>query len=138
MSDNTSLQNSSSKNQNEDLPLLYSKRVIAVFSGLFSTIFGAFILMSNLKAVHKEKAKRMVLFFAIAYTLLSMLIVAYLPITTNISILLNVVGAIFLNEYFWNKYLGKELEFERKSWIKPAIISGVISLFVFMALAGSL
>jgi hypothetical protein len=112
-------------------PRLYSKRVILAFSVLFSTIFGAVILMSNLKNLKERKGMAQVVFFGILFTIGQMITISSLN-TNNFSILLNIAGAVVLNEYFWNRYIGREREYLKKSWVKPALISMLISLpFVF-------
>ncbi|MFD1095567.1 hypothetical protein [Salegentibacter chungangensis] len=115
-------------------PRLYSKRVIYTFSVLFSTIFGTVILMSNLKETGNLKARNTVLFFGISYTLITLLLPQFITMTTSLTIVANVLGAGILNEYFWNKYLGNEIEFEKKSWKKPAMISLAITIPFVLAL----
>ncbi|CAL68433.1 hypothetical protein [Christiangramia forsetii] len=117
----------------EILPELYSKRVITAFSLIFSTIFGAVILMSNLKKKGEKRGRIQVLIFSIIYTT-GMIITIHSLATTNLTIPLNILGAIILNEYFWNRYLGKDIEFEKKSWLKPAIISVTVIIPFIVAL----
>lgn len=68
-------------NQNEkyittykDAPELYTKKAIVVFSLLFSTIFGAALLMSNLKTLNYKKARIGALIFGFIYTLLIIIV----------------------------------------------------------------
>lgn len=115
-------------------PRLYSKRVITTFSLIFSTIFGTVILMSNFKKRGENKGLIQVLIFSIIYTAGIIFTVNSLS-SSRFTIALNILGAIILNEYFWNRYLGKNIEFEKKSWIKPALISVSLSLpFIFALL----
>lgn len=108
-------------------PQLYSKRVIMAFSVLFSTIFGAAILMSNMKQLRNTKARLQVLLFGILYSVGQVFTINSMS-STNLSIPLNILGGMILNEYFWNRYIGKEREYLKKSWLKPAIISGLITV----------
>ena len=108
-------------------PQLYSKRVIMAFSVLFSTIFGAAILMSNMKQLRNTKARLQVLLFGILYSVGQVFTINSMS-STNLSIPLNILGGVILNEYFWNRYIGKEREYLKKSWLKPAIISGLITV----------
>ncbi|AVR46002.1 hypothetical protein C7S20_12465 [Christiangramia fulva] len=112
----------------EDLPKLYSKRVIYAFSIIFSTLFGTILLMSNLKQTGNKKGWYEVLIFGVIFTAGVVFTAASFNIETNIGLPLNLLGALILNEYFWNRYIGKETKFEKKSWHKPAIISLVITL----------
>lgn len=108
-------------------PQLYSKGVILAFSVLFSTIFGAVILMSNMKRLQKTKGRLQVLLFGIIYSVGQVFTLNSFE-STNMSIPLNIIGGVVLNEYFWNRYIGKEREYLKKSWLKPAIISGLITI----------
>lgn len=120
-----------------DAPELYSKRVITLFSALFSTIFGAVLLMKNMKETDNPKGKQQVLIFGILYTIGCLFIINMLDTSTNLAILFNLAGAGILNEFFWNKFIGKELSYHKKSWIKPAIISMLIMIpFIFALIYG--
>ena len=118
----------------EDLPKLYSKRIILVFSGLFSILFGAVLMLSNLKRLGEKKAFYQVLIFVIIYVSGMVFTLSTIKGGTNFSLPLNLLGGFILTEYFWNGYIGKEIEYEKKSWIKPALISLGISIPAFLAL----
>jgi hypothetical protein len=115
-------------------PELHSKRVITVFALVFSTIFGAVLLMHNFKEVGNAKSRNQVLIFGILYTIASIAIVNSFHIKGNLALFLNIVGATILTEYFWNKHLGKEINYRQRSWIKPAIISTIIMIPIVFAL----
>lgn len=127
-------ENPTSIRQEEQLPGLYSKKLILLFSILFSTIFAAVLLMSNLKTLGKERARIQVLLFAFLYLLLTATILQVFELPPNLTFIANVIGAAILNEYFWNTHIGGELEYKKKSWIKPAGISVGIALILFFLL----
>ena len=114
-------------------PQLYSKRVVMLFSAIFSTIFGAVLMMNNFKEVGNKKAQFQVLAFGVGYTILTIVIVNMLNIQTNIAIGLNWGGAAIITEYFWNKKLGKTFQYRTKNWIIPAIISASITVPIIWA-----
>ena len=116
------------RSNNQSLPRLYSKRVIYVFSVLFSTIFGTVILMSNLKQIGEKKGRMEVLIFGIIFMLGTAVTLTTVKLQTNLGIPLNILGGLILNEFFWNRYIGRDTPFEKKSWHKPAMISALISL----------
>lgn len=118
----------------EVLLKLYSKRVIYAFSIIFSTLFGTILLMSNLKQIGDNKARLEVLVFGLIFTIGSMLSLNTIELQANFGITLNILGGIILNEFFWNRYIGKETKFEKKGWHKPAIISAIITLPFAIAL----
>jgi len=115
-------------------PELHSKRVITVFAGLFSTIFGAVLLAYNLKQTENLKGRNQVLIFGILYTITSIVIINLININTNLALFFNFGGAAILTEYFWNKFLGKEIKHRKRSWVKPAIISVIIIVPFILAL----
>lgn len=117
----------------EILPQLYSKRVITAFSVIFSTIFGAAILMSNLKKKGEKKGRIQVLIFSLIYTV-GLIFTVNSVSSSKFTLPLNILGAILLNEYFWNRYLGKNIEFEKKSWVKPALISVTVIIPFILAI----
>ncbi|WP_445712292.1 hypothetical protein [Flavobacterium sp.] len=114
-------------------PELHSKGVIMVFSGLFSTIFGAVLLMFNMKQTDNPKGRIQVLAFGILYTVATLLVVNLLNIKGNIALIFNIGGGGILTEYFWNQFIGKELKHRKRSWIKPAIISVLITIPLVLA-----
>ena len=131
------LENDESPFEELVVPILYSKKAILGFSILFSTIFGVVLLMSNLKAMNKPKARVEVLVFGIAYIFFSIVLFNYLPKTFFIPILFNIIGYAVLTEYYWNRNLGKDLQHRKKEIWKPLIISiSMIVLLVFLQLLG--
>jgi len=115
-----------------DAPKLHSKLVVTIFSAIFSTIFGAALLMKNLSETGNSKARIPVLVFGILYTLATILIIELLNIHM-FAVVLNFGGAEILTSYFWNKHIGKETKYRKRSWVKPAIISIVISIPFLLA-----
>ncbi len=121
----------------EKLPELYSKTLILVFAILFSTIFAAALLMSNFRSLGKHKAAIWVLIFAIGYLIATAVVMQTLNLDLGLTLIANVIGAAILNEFFWNKYIGRDLEFKKKSWMKPVIISVVIAMLFLLLILGS-
>lgn len=122
------LENNKSPFEELVLPELYSKRAIQNFTIFFTTIFGAVLLMRNLKEMNKPKERFQVLVFGIGYTLLSIFLLNYLPKIFFITLLFNIVGYAILIEFFWNKTLGRDLEYKKKKVWKPLIISILITV----------
>ena len=112
-------------------PNLYSKKAILGFTLFFSTIFGVVLLMYNLKVMNKHKARTQVLVFGILYIVLSYTLLEVLPKIYFITLIFNFIGYAILVEYFWNKYLGKDLQYEKKSVTKPLLISLAITGILF-------
>lgn len=112
-----------------DAPLLYSKGAIRGFCVVFTTIFGAVLLSSN---ISDTKRKWTVIGFGVLYTALTMVIVNVVPINTFWVLLLNTAGGLGLTTTFWDKYVGNETKYRAKPIWKPLVISVVITIpFVF-------
>jgi hypothetical protein len=89
--------------------------------------------MHNLKVINKPKERTQVLVFGLLYMGLSAVLSEILPKIFFINILFNIIGYLILVEYFWNKHLGKELQYESKSINKALTISILLTVvFVFL------
>ncbi|MGB7842547.1 MAG: hypothetical protein WBL21_07140 [Salinimicrobium sp.] len=118
----------------QDPPKLYSKTLILVFSLLFSPIFAAVLLMANLRSLGKNKARLQVLIFAVLYLIATGVVIAAFQLPPSLTLIANVIGAAILNEYFWKKHIG-DIDFIKKDWIRPLLISMLIAMVVFFLLA---
>lgn len=119
-------------------PLFYSKLAITMFSVFFSTIFGAILLMTNLRAINNDKARTWVLIFGVVYSTLIIYILNLVGANTNLGFVLNLVGALILTELFWNKEIGKEFLYRRKMIWKPLLISILVLIPFILATLYSL
>lgn len=118
--------------EDPNAPALHSKRVITVFATVFTTIFGAVLLMQNLRETGNQKARNEVLIFGILYTIGCIIVINLIDIQANIALVFNLGGAILLTEVFWNKHLGKDTLYRKRSWIKPAVISVAITVLFIL------
>ena len=123
--------------QAESLPKLYSKRLILIFAILFSTIFAAALLVVNLRKLGKPGPAFWVGLFALAFIIATAVIMQVFSLSPSMTIIANVIGAAILNEFFWNKFIG-DIEYEKKNWLKPALISVAIALGFYLLLMGSM
>lgn len=110
----------------EDTPTLYSDRVIYTFSILFSVIFGGILFARNLKEIDNKKGTYPVIIFSVLYTSLSIYVLNLVKVGTGGTVVLSAIGSLILNNFFWNKYIGKERIYIKKSYKKPLIIALVI------------
>lgn len=124
-------------NEQDDLPALYSKTLILIFAMLFSTIFAAALLMYNLNRIGQKKAMWWVLIFAVSFLILTGVVIQVFKLDPGMTLIANVIGAAVLNEFFWNRFIGRDTEFEKKSWIKPILISLLIAMVLFILLIGA-
>ncbi len=117
-----------------NLPELYSKRAIAMFSVFFTIIFGAVLLMHNMKKTENEKLRIAVLVFGIVYTGMMIVIMNSIKTMHNLALVFNSAGAIILTELFWNKQIGKGFKYRKKGILKPLIISILITIPFLLAI----
>ncbi|MDG1744116.1 MAG: hypothetical protein P8H19_05925, partial [Polaribacter sp.] len=96
----------------------------------FTTIFGAVLLMYNLKEMNKLKERNQVLIFGIVFTILSAILLNYLPKMIFTTLLFNLIGYAVLIEFFWKNNIEKELEYAKKEVWKPLTISIIILLLL--------
>lgn len=120
-----SIKNSEPK-LDENAPILYSHRLIYTFSMLFSVIFGGILFARNLKEVDRIKGIYPVIIFAFIYTALSIYLLNLIDAGTGATLVFNAIGALVLNNIFWNKYIGKGKLYHKKSYKKPLFIAVVI------------
>ncbi|MEO8234123.1 MAG: hypothetical protein ABI549_01810 [Flavobacterium sp.] len=108
---------------------IYSSKAILGFSVFFTTIFGAFLLMQNLKDAGKKKEGNLVLLFSVVFTIVSIIIVN-IPDEpkSSLTYLINMAGGGILVGYFQKKYFPNEDNYEKKKIWKPLIVSIIISI----------
>ena len=129
---NSNFLNNNSSTDDSETPELYSKRVIMSFSILFSTLLGAILMFINLKKIGKQKASYWVLFFSISHFIVTIIIIIKLEINSSFSFFMNIIGALILTEYFWNKYIGKRMKYKSRGWVLPGIISLILLALYFI------
>lgn len=115
----------------EELPVLYSEKVIYTFSILFSVLFGGILFANNLKTVGNKKGALPVIIFSVLYTGLTIYLVNLINTNSSATLIINMIGALIINNLFWNKYIGKGKLYHKKSYKKPLIIA----LAIFIPLA---
>ena len=121
------------ENDIQERPKLYSKTLILVFAIIFSTLFAAILLMINLRKIGEKSARIQVLIFTVLYMIATGVAIQALQLSPSLTIIFNVIGAAILNEYFWNKYIG-DIEYEKRNWIKPTLVSLFIVTVMFLLL----
>ena len=112
-------------------PAIYSKRVIYVFSVLFSSIFGGVLLMQNLKDIGKRKEANIVLLVSVLLAVAT-IVIANVIKGRAVALVCNIGSAALLTEYFYKKYFPDDTDYDKKKIWKPLIIGIAISLFFIL------
>ncbi len=112
---------------------IYSRLNIIAFSILFSSIFGAALLVSNLRAVGNKQAAKMVSIFAILY-FVATLVIAMIPSRPNalLTLAINYIGGKILADHFQKTLILGSLNYPKKSIAKPLIISLLICAVIII------
>lgn len=112
---------------------IYSSNAIVGFSLFFSPIFGAVLMMYNLRDIGKYREGNIVFLLSVAYCVLlvwGISSVGDLPGTMAYP--LNIVVAIILGRPVFKKYFPDGTQYQKKSILKPLIIG--ISIVAFLLL----
>ncbi len=110
------------------LPHLYSPTAILGFTIIFSVLFGGILMFLNLRKLNKKAIAITVLFISVGFMILGGVVAQLSNMNQWLVMPVNIVGGIVLIEYFWKKHIGHITKFNRKSILKPAIISIVFVL----------
>ncbi len=112
------------------LPPLYSQNAILGFTLLLTPLFGGIMLAMNVWRVYK-KGVLPVIVFSVVFTL----VIGYTSLKvqkqTVLDLLLPLAGALILSNVLWNKYIGRGVQYEKRSILIPAVIALLIMIPVF-------
>ncbi len=118
------------------LPKLYSRYAIRVFAVVFSTFFGGILLAINMYRLKKKDQIFPIILFSFGFAYLTVYISSKVPDKmTLITLVMNLIGLVLLEELFWNKQIGKEFKFQRQSILPALFIGIIISLFLLAGMA---
>jgi len=120
----------------ESAPLLYSKRAIYTFAFLFSVLFGAVLIVLNLRSLKKPEGVVPTISFSIAYlvtvTLILGFLESHLKATFSSGYLVSSLGAWLILKLVWDKYIGKDTNYRKRSVFAPAAIGILIVVAYFL------
>jgi hypothetical protein len=119
-------------------PRLYSRFSIRFFAILFSTFFGGILMAINFNRLGKKRELIYVLAFSILYSYGVFHATTLSPEnTTTITLILNLLGSLLLEEFFWKRYIGKHFKFRRQSITGALMIGfGISVLLIYMMTSG--
>ncbi len=121
-------------------PKLYSRYSIRFFAIIFSTFFGGILLSINLNRLGKKREIFYVIVFSFFYSILVYQATTLSPENaTTITLIMNLVGSLILEEYFWKKYIGKHFKFRRQAIGSALLIGFGISLLLgYLLISGGM
>jgi hypothetical protein len=122
------------KNENDkNLIKLYSKRMIFVFSTLFTPLAGSILMSRNFKTLGNNNGLISVLLFGVFYNKAFFFTIDYLKLNIGFGIIFNIIGAIILTKSFWNFFISEDVEYLKKSGKNPfLILLGIIAFMIIL------
>jgi hypothetical protein len=112
-------------------PTYYSQEAIFFFSSFFSVLYGAILFSLNLKV---RQNKWEVIGFGITYTVFIITIRRLFDLHPTAPLLLNCAGGLILENYIWDIYLGKNVQYKKRPVLIPVLIAAAI-LAILIALS---
>lgn len=107
-------------------PELFTPAAILGFSALVNILFGAAMFAMNAEAVGKRKGMLVSLVFGAVYFFLEMLLLFNLErASSGLTLLMNGGGALIINYFFWNRYIGPQTLFRRRA-IWPMLLIALV------------
>jgi uncharacterized membrane protein YagU involved in acid resistance len=110
--------------ENEQVPAYYSQKTIWIFSIVFSVIFGAVLLILNIK---DKKGKLLVALYGVTYMVFMFVVLSKVERNTALTFAANALGGYFLTSFFWNRFIGKT-PYSKKPFWKPLVVAILITI----------
>lgn len=130
--------NESKYTDDPNAPELYPSWSIYVMAGLFTPFFAGIMMAMNFKRVGNRRQIPIVLGFSLLFTVLVGFFVdiasSKFNTPSSLTYLLNLIGAGFLGEYFWNRKLGKNIQYRKRSTFIPFALAVLFSAIVIWAM----
>ena len=119
--------------ENTEAPQLYSRKAIYFFTIFCSVFFGGTLMFINLRKLRNKKGQIVVASYSILYGVVSLAILDQFERSTIMTMVVSMIGSLPLYNFFWQKYIGLNTEYRKKSILVPLMISLVLlSLFVIV------
>ncbi len=110
--------------ENPDTPWYYSPKAIFTFSVFCSVLYGAILLAINLK---ERRDKWASIGFGLTFLVFEITLYQVFNLGSSITFLVNAIGGGILAWYFWDKHLGKNIAYKKKS----ILVSVLIAIAIF-------
>ena len=114
-------------------PALYTRKVIYVFTVLFSVVFGSIMLAINVSKTPNRSKAILVVLAGLAYTIVLVAIAQKLHLGQGFTIITSVMGAYLMEMLFWDRYIGNSTLYRAKPYWLPLTIALVIVALILLA-----
>lgn len=116
---------------NEDAPVLYSRKVINFFTIFCSVFFGGSLMFYNLRKLKNKQGQIIVAIYTILYGVISFIFLAQFERSTILTLIVSMIGSLPLYNLFWEKYVGKSTKYKTKTiWIPLTIALIILAIFL--------
>lgn len=106
--------------ESEDTPVYYPRQSVFIYSMLLPVIFGFIVFALNLK---NQRDKWVVIGFGITFFTVGVCLGSMLNAPARIPLLFNIIGAIIIESFLWNRYIGKDVLYKKRSMWAPVLIA---------------
>ena len=118
---------------NENAPVLYSRKAIYFFTVFCSVFFGGTLMFLNLRKLKNKQGQIFVAAYSILYGVITLSILGQFERSTILTLIVSMIGSFPLYNYFWAKYIGTNTEYKAKAiWIALIIALVILALFVIV------
>jgi hypothetical protein len=119
--------------EDPDAPEFYSRRVVYAFAFIFGALFGSIMMAININKTNNPVRMLWVLLFGFAFTIFQIVIVECTGSGSSVGIIFSLVGAIILESFFWNRFIGNDTFYRAKKFWAPLIIGLVMATLIVIA-----
>ena len=119
--------------EDPDAPEFYSRRVIYGFAFMFGALFGSIMLAININKTNNPARMLWVILFGIVFTALQIVVVESSNSGGSLVIIFLLLGAIILESFFWNRFIGNATFYRAKKIVIPLIIGLVYAAITILA-----
>ncbi|MEY3239120.1 MAG: hypothetical protein RIR11_558 [Bacteroidota bacterium] len=114
-------------------PVFYSEKAIYLFSILFNVLFGTILTAINFSKTEQKKGIFEVIAFGVGYTAVMLTVLTQFPGHPILIVIFNITGAMIL-QLFWNKYIGKDVQYHARPIWGPLIIGLILVVFMLLSI----
>jgi hypothetical protein len=120
----------------DTIPFLYSRGAIQLFSVLFSVLAGGILMAINFHRTRQKNELFRVLGFSLSYTVLVYIAASSFKTPSSlVTVVLNLLGAFLIGEFFWNRVLGRNFQYVKQSiWTALLVALILISPLIWYLL----
>lgn len=120
--------------KDEEAPAYFSQRALWMFSVLFGVLFGSILMSINLNKTESKKGSTLVVCFGLLYFAIEIWALNFIKANSSLTFIFNGVGAMIMQHFFWDKYIGADILYRAKPvWI-PSIIGICIAAVLILAI----